>query len=106
MQQPAELVVARHAELSRAQDVNGGEVHVLAVGVHEVLQVAREVVELDGARMGAPERVQEVTERQPRLDVLGLVWGPVSSRKAKSSSRSSSAAERNVQSSVISGCIR
>ena len=52
MEQPPELVVARHAPLARAHDVDGGQVEHLAVGAVEVLQAARVVVEGDRSRVG------------------------------------------------------
>ena len=59
VQEPAELVVARHAALADAQDVDRGEVDERAVGLVEVLQEAREVVQRDRARVRGPERVEQ-----------------------------------------------
>ena len=63
VQQPAELVVARHAALARAQDVDRGEVDERSVGPVEVLEEARVVVQRDRARMRRAERVEEVGHR-------------------------------------------
>ena len=63
VQQPAELVVARHAALADAQDVDRREVDERAVGAVEVLQEAREVVQRDRARVRRAERVEHVGHR-------------------------------------------
>ena len=54
VQQPPELVVARHAALAHAQDVDRGEVDEVAVGAVEVLEEARVVVQRDRARVQVP----------------------------------------------------
>ena len=51
MQQPAELVVARHAALAVAEDVHRRQVEMLAVVARQVLQVPRVVVQRHRARM-------------------------------------------------------
>jgi hypothetical protein len=63
MEQTPELVVAWHASLARAHDVDGSKVEQLAVGTVEALETARVVVETDRTRVGDAERVERVGER-------------------------------------------
>ena len=60
VQQAAEAVVARHAALAVAEDVDGAEVELLAVVLDQVLQELRVVVQPDGARMMDAERVEQI----------------------------------------------
>ena len=53
--QLAEVVVPRHAELPRAQDVSRGQVLQLAVWAPELLQPPREVVERDRPGWAIPK---------------------------------------------------
>ena len=66
VQEPPELVVARHAALTHAQHVDRRQVDERAVGLVEVLQVLREVVQRDRARVHRPERVERVGHRHLR----------------------------------------
>ena len=72
MEQAAELVVARDAALAGPDDVDRGQVDLVACGPLEVLEEAREVVQLDRTRVHAPEGVEDVGHRhlvEPRADV-------------------------------------
>ena len=64
VQQPPELVVARHAALAVAQDVDRRQIEMLPVVTRQVLQMARVVVQRDGARMAGAERIEQVGHRQ------------------------------------------
>jgi hypothetical protein len=55
VQQPEELVVARHAALTIAKDVDRAQVELLTIVPDQVLQRLRVVVQADGARMGDAE---------------------------------------------------
>ena len=72
VEEPPEVVVARHAALADPQDVGRGEVDDGPVGTTELLQEARIVVQRDRARVCDPERVEGVDEAdlvQPRAGV-------------------------------------
>ena len=69
VQQPSELVVARHAALAIAQDVDGGEVEPIAVVLHQVLQRTRIVVQPHRARIGDAERVEEIGRIEAREQI-------------------------------------
>ena len=77
VQQFAELVIARHAQLPRAHNVRCRQVHEVSIGSLEVLQEAREVIQDDGSGIGGAERVKGVSHRDLLQDLLGMRSGNV-----------------------------
>ena len=63
MKEPPEVVVARHSPLAQPEDVDRGQVDVVASRPVEVLEEPRVVVQGDRAGMKAAERVEEVGHR-------------------------------------------
>ena len=104
MEELAELRVPRHAALTRAHDVDRGEVHREPVAPLEALEEARVVVQRDRARVRDAERVERVRHRDlaqavarmRREQIRERVLGDHLCRRASGTCTSSG----------ISGCMR
>ena len=103
--QPAELVVARHAAFAVAQDLDGREIEAFAVVARQVLQVLRIVVQAHRARVHQPERVELIGDVH-LLEHLRAPRGLILPAAPTCRSRCCPCTERNVNSSGISGCMR